>query len=177
MQTFMAVHFRWDIYNLWEFFLLYLHLVLELYFSKYLLFIVESILSKNISNWVPLENLTFLGHQSTHCYHQSLPYRCFFRQKDIFHQVHLMLFLKGNEVERSCSILTDTATKPHQMGKRRQTYAATHFISVSSNWHKSFNAVFQGVDIHYWNKLGEMACTFIHSAIISVCLYKLKQQQ
>lgn len=57
---------------------------------------------------------------------QISQYPQFFWKKDILHQNHLKLLLKCNEVQRSCSRITDTATQPHQMGKQQQTYTTTH---------------------------------------------------
>lgn len=71
-----------------------------------------------------------------------------FCQKNIFHQVQLRVFLEGNEVERLCSILADCPNKtPCQMDQRRQTYAATHFISSPQTDTEVSTLLFEVVDV------------------------------
>lgn len=71
-----------------------------------------------------------------------------FCQKNIFHQVQLRVFLEGNEVERLRSILADCPNKtPRQMDRRRQTYAATHFISSPQTDTEVSTLLFEVVDV------------------------------
>lgn len=128
MQTFMmVVDIRWDVL------LAFLCSSKCLFnYCNYLsfLYIGKSILSTKNKYTKTTKNMVGRPRLPAIASLQMSRYAYRFCQKNIFHQVQLRVFLEGNEVERLCSILADCPNKtPRQMGRRRQTYAATHFIS------------------------------------------------
>lgn len=71
-----------------------------------------------------------------------------FAKRTFFIRFSWGFFLEGNEVERLRSILADCPNKtPRQMGRRRQTHAAAHFISSSQTDTEVSTLLLEVVDV------------------------------